>query len=147
MEDIEFWVYIGKKVGINFESFKIIKDTSISNYKAIQENLNKTQLNLLSKCIDNQSEFLLVETHLLKLSKAICFQKSLITLKSLELFFTKLEAECNSEIKKTRIKVLVKVCKQVKKKLIQIQNPILVDLISFSIQQVNSYQYTLLGKL
>lgn len=87
MEELEFWVYIGKKVGINLESFKMIKDTSISNYKAIQENLNKTQLNLQSKCMDNQSEFILVETHLFKLSKAISFQESLITLKSLEFFF------------------------------------------------------------
>lgn len=147
MEELEFWVYIGKKLGISLDNFKVIKETSINNYIAIQENLNRTQSNLQSEYIKTQSEIALIENHLLELSKAISFQETLITLKSLELFFNRMEAESNSILKKTRIKFLVKICKKVKKRLSQIQNPFLAHIISYSIQQLNTYQYTLLDKL
>jgi hypothetical protein len=146
MEELEFWVSLGKKLGIGSDNFQEIKEISLRNYKNIQDRLNETQTCLRNKLIRSQSDINQIENYLTRLAKAVTAQEKIIMLKCLSLLFSTLEAEIQGTMKRSRIKSLVIICKKVKKRLNTIQGPI-DHLISPAVQELSNFQYTLLAKL
>ena len=66
MEAIEFWVLIGKKLGLSLDDFQDIKNISLKNYKNIQDRLNDAQNCLRSGTIKNQSDINYIENYLIE---------------------------------------------------------------------------------
>ena len=147
MEAIEFWVLIGKKLGLSLDDFQDIKNISLKNYKNIQDRLNDAQNCLRSGKIKNQSDINYIENYLTRLGKAVYMQESFILLKSLKILLGALESEVQQDLRRPRIKVLICICKKLKKRLYSIQNTLIDQLIDSAVQELCNYQYILLGKL
>ena len=147
MEEIEFWVYISKRLGLSLEKFQDIKIITLNNYKNIQDRLNGTQEYLRSGKLKTQSDINYIENHLARLGKAVNIQESIILTKSLNILLSALDSEVRQDLRRPRIKLLVCICKKVKKRLYSIKHTLLDQVINSAVQELCNYQYTLLGRL
>jgi hypothetical protein len=147
MEEFEYWVHICKSIGIKLDLFQELKERSLNNYKAIQDNLNKTQNSVTNSETPTNADLYLFEQNLCGLTKAMSFQENFILFKSLEVFFFGLSAKVEKIQGKTRIKKLIRICRQVKKRLL-LQNSILFpEILEISFQELSTFKYELKSKL
>ena len=138
---------ISKKLGLSLENFQEIKNSTLKNYKNIQDCLNKTQECLHSGKIKSQSDINSIENNLSSLGKAVNLQESLILTKSLKILLSALEREVSQALRRPRIKLLVIICKKVKKRLYSIHHALLDQIVNLAVQELCNYQYILLRKL